>query len=134
MKLLFDQNISFKIVSKIRDIFPDAKQVRDVNLENASDTSIWDFAKKEKYCVVTFDSDFYDLSLVRGFPPMSALSTVSILISFKGGNFKFTAIYRITDRRIFVSGNSPSPASRKANSSACAEKFCEDNAYRKSEP
>ena len=45
------------------------RQVRDGNLENSSDTVIWNFAKEGEYCIVTFDSDFYDLSLVKGFPP-----------------------------------------------------------------
>lgn len=69
MNLLFDQNISFKIISKIEDIFPGAKQVRSVSLENRSDLEIWNFAKNNNYCIVTFDSDFYDLSLVKGIPP-----------------------------------------------------------------
>jgi len=69
MNLLFDQNISFKIISKIEDIFPNAKQVKDVGLMDRSDLDIWNFAKNNNYCIVTFDSDFYDLSLVKGTPP-----------------------------------------------------------------
>lgn len=69
MKLLFDQNISFKIVSMIEDLFPGSKQVRDVDLENAKDSLIWRIAKRDSYCIVTFDSDFYDLSIVKGSPP-----------------------------------------------------------------
>lgn len=43
--------------------------VRDVGLEDASDISIFEFAKKNNLVVVTFDSDFVDLNVVRGIPP-----------------------------------------------------------------
>ena len=69
MKLLFDQNISFRIISKIKDNFPDAKQVRQLGIENYSDIEIWKFAKEKDYTIVTFDSDFYDISNFKGFPP-----------------------------------------------------------------
>ena len=46
MKLLFDQNISFRIISKIATHFPDAKQVRQIGIEDYSDLEIWKFAKE----------------------------------------------------------------------------------------
>ena len=46
MKLLFDQNISFRILSKIRVYFPGSTQVRKAKLENASDIQILNFARK----------------------------------------------------------------------------------------
>ncbi len=69
MKLLFDQNISFRIIRKIINIFPEANQVRELGLENASDMEIWEFAKKNNYTIVTFDADFCDIGLLNGFPP-----------------------------------------------------------------
>jgi len=69
MKLLFDQNISHRIVDRLRDIYPDCEQVRRLELENKSDVEIWKFAKKHAFCIVTFDSDFYDFSLLKGQPP-----------------------------------------------------------------
>jgi predicted nuclease of predicted toxin-antitoxin system len=69
MKLLFDQNISYKITGKISEIFPDAKQVRHLGLENKSDKQIWDFANGNDFAIVTFDTDFYDLSNLFGIPP-----------------------------------------------------------------
>lgn len=62
MKLLFDQNISFRIVSKLKDTFPEAQQVRELGLENSTDREIWEYAKRNDYTVVTFDADFYDMS------------------------------------------------------------------------
>jgi predicted nuclease of predicted toxin-antitoxin system len=69
MKLLLDQNISYRIVSKIQDIYPDSRQVRELGLENLKDLAIWSYAKDNEYCIVTFDSDFYDLGLIKGSSP-----------------------------------------------------------------
>jgi predicted nuclease of predicted toxin-antitoxin system len=69
MKLLFDQNISFRLPQKIAACFPDAMQVRGLSLENSTDMAIWTFAKDHNYAIVTFDSDFYDLSTYFGHPP-----------------------------------------------------------------
>jgi predicted nuclease of predicted toxin-antitoxin system len=69
MSLLFDQNISFSIVKRIEDIFPGSISVRDLGYENPHDFDIWKFAKSNNLCIVTFDSDFIDLSNLRGFPP-----------------------------------------------------------------
>jgi predicted nuclease of predicted toxin-antitoxin system len=69
MKLLLDQNISFRIISRIQDIFPGSKQVRELGLENSKDSAIWIFAKENGYCIVTFDGDFYDLGLIKGSSP-----------------------------------------------------------------
>ena len=69
MNLLFDQNISHRLINRIHDIFPDAEQLRGVGIENFTDRKIWEFAKSENYVIVTFDSDFYDFSLVWGHPP-----------------------------------------------------------------
>ena len=69
MKLLFDQNISFRLIKRISDIFPEAKQVRELGLENSTDLTIFEFAKLNDYIIVTFDADFCDFSNVKGFPP-----------------------------------------------------------------
>lgn len=69
MKLLFDQNISFRILGSIKPHFPQATQVRLAGLENSSDKEIWDYARKNQFVIVTFDSDFYDFSVIWGSPP-----------------------------------------------------------------
>jgi len=68
MKLLFDQNISFRLIKLISDFYPNAKQVRELGLENATDNEIFEYAKKNNYSIVTFDSDFFDLNILKGFP------------------------------------------------------------------
>ena len=69
MKLLFDQNISFRILKKVLDIYPKSKQVRELCLENATDIEIYNFSKKNHFTIITFDADFFDLSILKGHPP-----------------------------------------------------------------
>lgn len=69
MKLLFDENISFKLCKRLEDIYPNSTHVRFVNLENKGDSEIWQFARKEGYIIVTQDSDFSDMTILKGFPP-----------------------------------------------------------------
>lgn len=69
MKLLLDQNISFRITRKIQDLFPGSKQLRDLELDNSKDSFLWNYAKENNYCIVTFDGDFYDLGLIKGSSP-----------------------------------------------------------------
>jgi predicted nuclease of predicted toxin-antitoxin system len=69
MKLLFDQNISFRILRKVSFAFPEAKQIREIGLENKSDKQIWDFARENNFTIVTFDADFFELSNLFGTPP-----------------------------------------------------------------
>jgi predicted nuclease of predicted toxin-antitoxin system len=69
MKLLFDQNISFRIVKKLIETFPDCKHVSDIGFNDCEDTDIWKFAYDKGFVIVTFDSDFYDISLLSGCPP-----------------------------------------------------------------
>ncbi len=69
MKLLFDQNISFRITKKITDFFPECTHVSDCGLNDGEDPQIWEFAKKNHFTIVTFDSDFFDISIINGHPP-----------------------------------------------------------------
>lgn len=69
MKLLFDQNISFRITKKLKGIFPDCKHVSDCGLMNCDDNEIWKYALAHALSIVTFDADFYDISVMLGHPP-----------------------------------------------------------------
>ncbi|BAU54194.1 DUF5615 family PIN-like protein [Mucilaginibacter gotjawali] len=69
MKILLDQNISFRVVSLLSDVFGHVKQVKQLNLVDASDLEIWNYAFKNDFTIVTFDSDFIDLATLKGTPP-----------------------------------------------------------------
>jgi predicted nuclease of predicted toxin-antitoxin system len=45
MKLLFDQNLSFRLCQQLFDVFPGSNQVRLLGLAEASDREIWQHAK-----------------------------------------------------------------------------------------
>lgn len=69
MKLLFDQNISHKILKVLSEDFTGSSCVKKENLLNSSDRTIWEFGKNNNYIIVTQDSDFNDLNSLYGFPP-----------------------------------------------------------------
>ena len=69
MKLLFDQNLSFRLCRALADFFPESSQVRLLGLEHADDRTVWDRAKSGGYTLVSQDSDFADLAGLYGPPP-----------------------------------------------------------------
>ena len=69
MKLLFDQNLSYKLLSSIEEIYPGSKHVKDFDLTEADDDIIWNFAKEQGYVIITKDTDFINRSLLHGHPP-----------------------------------------------------------------
>lgn len=69
MKLLFDQNLSPKLVARLADLFPDSSHVQSLGLECATDEQVWEHALLHGFAIVTKDEDFNNLSVVRGNPP-----------------------------------------------------------------
>ena len=69
MKLVFDQNLSFKLPPILDSIFPGSKHVKDFGLTDNDDEVIWELALREGFVIVSKDSDFLHRSLLRGHPP-----------------------------------------------------------------
>jgi len=69
MRLLFDQNLSPRLVEKLIDIFPESSHVYFEGLDRASDIEMWLWAKSHGFSIVTKDADFSELNILRGFPP-----------------------------------------------------------------
>ena len=69
MKLLFDQNLSFKLCRKLADLFPPSTQTRLEGLDAAQDADVWSFAGTNGYVIVTQDVDFANLAILHGPPP-----------------------------------------------------------------
>src|SRR6266516_2222554 len=69
MKLLFDQNLSFKLVQRLADLFPDSNQARLLGLDQADDRALWEHAKANGFALVSQDSDFADMAALHGPPP-----------------------------------------------------------------
>ena len=69
MKLLFDQNLSPKLVNRLADSFPDSSHVQSAALDCADDDQVWEYARLNGFAVVTKDEDYNNLSVLRGSPP-----------------------------------------------------------------
>jgi predicted nuclease of predicted toxin-antitoxin system len=70
MKLLLDANISWKLIALLVPHFPQVEHVTNINTRQpAPDSRIWDYAKREDFCIVTNDEDFLNLLMQNGFPP-----------------------------------------------------------------
>ena len=69
MKLLLDQNLSFRFLDQLAVRFPGSTQTRIAGLDRKSDLQVWEYAKQNDLTVVTKDMDFYELALARGIPP-----------------------------------------------------------------
>ncbi|MEL6351555.1 MAG: DUF5615 family PIN-like protein [Cyanobacteria bacterium J06627_28] len=69
MKLLFDENLSPKLSTRLSDLFPNSLHVRDVGMRATGDSIVWDYAKDNNFMLVSKDADMHDLSLVLDNPP-----------------------------------------------------------------
>jgi len=87
MKFLFDHNLSPRLVKQLSDIAKDSAHVYDLDMAEAEDTEVWTYAKANNYTIVTRDSDYNDLLILRGFPPK--------IIWIRRGNCSTSEIERI---------------------------------------
>jgi predicted nuclease of predicted toxin-antitoxin system len=64
VKLLLDENLSDRIIPQILDLHPGSAHVKAVNLVQADDGEIWEFARRHGFTIVSKDSDFHQRSLL----------------------------------------------------------------------
>ena len=69
VKLLLDQNLSPRLVPRLSDLYPESTHVSVAGLGEAADGEVWAYARAGGFVIVTKDSDFNDMSVLRGFPP-----------------------------------------------------------------
>ncbi len=69
MTLLFDQNLSHRLIVALQDLFPGALHVRQLGMAESDDLAVWDYAKTHNLVIVTQDSDYSDWNKLRGAPP-----------------------------------------------------------------
>ena len=94
MRLLFDNNLSHKLIAVFDDISPNSSHVMLNGLDESEDYDIWTFAQENELTIVTKDSDFNDLSIVRGHPPK--------VIWVRIGNCKVAEIEQVIRRHFMV--------------------------------
>ena len=70
MKLLFDNNISYRIIKKLQHLDIEIIHVSFTVLKKpAEDIDIWNYSKINDFTIITFDEDFEELELMHSFPP-----------------------------------------------------------------
>ena len=69
MRLLFDENLSGRLVPLLADVYPGSAHLADAGLLGAPDGAVWDHAAAGAFVLVTKDEDFQRLSVMRGPPP-----------------------------------------------------------------
>ena len=69
MKLLLDENLSPRLIASVGELYPESRHVEDCGLISASDDEVWSCAAKNGFSIVSKDSDFSELSVLRGSPP-----------------------------------------------------------------
>lgn len=90
VRLLLDQNLSFKLCDRLADLFPNSTQARLVGLDRADDRTLWEHAAAGGFVLVTQDADFAEMAAVYGPPPK--------VVWLRGGN-RPTAAVEATLRR-----------------------------------
>lgn len=69
MKLLFDQNLSHRLVTALQQEYPGSQHARNVGSKDAADTLVWQYAAQHGFAIVTKDADFHQRSFLFGHPP-----------------------------------------------------------------
>jgi predicted nuclease of predicted toxin-antitoxin system len=69
MRLLFDQNLSFKLCKQLHDLFPGSTQVRLLGMAESHDRILWNYAAEHGLILVSQDSDFAEMAALFGPPP-----------------------------------------------------------------
>ncbi len=69
MKLLFDANLSRRLVRRLDDLFAGSSHVQLEGLGESSDPAIWNFAGANGFVIVSADADFFEMASTLGPPP-----------------------------------------------------------------
>lgn len=68
MKLLFDHNLSLRLVSRLSDLFPDSSHVYWLGLDQVDDRTVREYALQQDFIIVTKNADYSELCWWWGFP------------------------------------------------------------------
>lgn len=77
MRLLLDQNLSWRLVSLLEPNFPDVVHVSTIGLSQATDIQIWLYAMLHQLIIVTKDSDFQNFTPGRNSFPKFIWITIA---------------------------------------------------------
>jgi predicted nuclease of predicted toxin-antitoxin system len=69
VKLLFDENLSYRLAAQLAAVFPDSQHVDSVGFHSRTDIEIWNFAGNNGFIIITKNDDFRQRSFLSGAPP-----------------------------------------------------------------
>jgi predicted nuclease of predicted toxin-antitoxin system len=69
VKVLFDQNLSVKLCSKLSDLFPGSSRTGLLGVNRADDRAVWNAAREGDFISMTRDSDLAEMAALFGPPP-----------------------------------------------------------------
>ena len=69
VRLLFDENPSARLVGLLDDLYPGSTHVDHIGLRGEEDHDLWRYTAREGLTIVSKDTEFVDLSVVRGASP-----------------------------------------------------------------
>ena len=95
MKLLFDENLSPRLVKLLSDVYPGSASVLNLLPGGAEDLEVWDLAQRDGFVIVTKDSDFVDLSV-------SALNSLPVIWVRLGNCTTAELAILLRDRRALI--------------------------------
>jgi predicted nuclease of predicted toxin-antitoxin system len=91
VKLLLDENLSCRLMSRLDPLFPGSTHADSAGLHARADSTIWNFARDNSFIIVSKCDDFRQLSFLYGAPPK--------VIWLSAGNATTDAIVRILNSR-----------------------------------
>ncbi len=90
MKFLIDHNLSPRLVRHLKDRFPGCIHTEDMGFGRTADTDLWKYASDHGFSILTKDTDFEQLSILRGAPPK--------VVWLRIGNAPTRAVLELLDR------------------------------------
>jgi predicted nuclease of predicted toxin-antitoxin system len=108
VKLLFDQNLSRRLVGMFTVEYPDSKHVTEGGLDTATDAEIWSYAREHDFVIVSKDSDFRQLAFLHGPPPkaiwvrLGNASTIEIYESLRNNHDEIVRFGADVDEALLV--------------------------------
>lgn len=110
MKLLFDENLSVRVLPEILDLYPGSSHVGILVLSQTPDSVIWEQARTGSFCIVSKDSDFRQRSLLFGAPPkviflkVGNCATLQIISALRSSNNVIRGFWADPDASLLVLG------------------------------
>jgi len=70
VKILFDENLSWRMIKQLTPFFTEVVHASELKIiQPANDISIWNYAKKNGFTIISKDDDFEKIVLLSKAPP-----------------------------------------------------------------